>query len=117
MLTRDNARRARFGALLIGALVAGLMVATPAEAAVYGIKVAPSKFAVATKSPSRMAFSWARPISAGVQKVKYTVTIAGNRNMRKDANDAVKTGYGYTRTSTTSTARDTSPVFEINQPT
>ncbi|KQY55971.1 hypothetical protein ASD11_15935 [Aeromicrobium sp. Root495] len=110
-------RRSIFAALLAGVLVTGLLAASPAEAAEYGIKTAPSSFQVASKSPTRMTFSWKRPISKGVQRVKYTVTIAGNRDMNRDANYEVKTSYGYTRTSTRTTTRDKSPIFGINQPT
>ncbi|RYJ06820.1 MAG: hypothetical protein EON52_04410, partial [Actinomycetales bacterium] len=110
-------RRSIFAALLAGVLVTGLLAASPAEAAEYGIKAAPSSFQVASKSPTRMTFSWKRPISKGVQRVKYTVTIAGNRDMNRDANYEVKTSYGYTRTSTRTTTRDKSPIFGINQPT
>lgn len=100
---------------MAGALSLSLLAAAPAEAAEYGIKTAPSAFG-ASASASRITFTWARPTSKAVQKVKYTVTVAGNRDMNKDANYQVKTVYGYTRTSTRTTTRD-SAVFSPKAPT
>ena len=108
-------RRSTLAATVAGALSLSLLAAAPAEAAEYGIKTAPSAFG-ASASASRITFTWARPTSKAVQKVKYTVTIAGNRDMNRDANYQVKTVYGYTRTSTRTTTRD-SAVFSPKAPT
>ena len=96
-------------------LGAGLLAAQPAQAAEYGLSQPATGFRTDFSTSSRIQFSWERAVSRAKQRVDYQVSIAGNREMRKDANYQYKLIKGYSK-SIASVSRRDSAIFAIKQP-
>ncbi|KQY55972.1 hypothetical protein ASD11_15940 [Aeromicrobium sp. Root495] len=113
-MTRTRASRL-VGSITSALIAASLLVATPAQAAEYGLSEPATGFRTDFSTSSRIQFSWERAVSRVKQRVDYQVSIAGNREMRKDSNYQYKLIKGYSKTSTRSSSRQ-SAIFAIKVP-